>query len=323
MNKDQFWKIIDTVNASATHADEESRLCRVEEALLGYSLEDIMDWYLIMEEYRNAAYRNDLWAVSAALDARYLDEGFSDFRSWLISRGKEVYMNAMQDPDSLAMVPRDGEDIKFKRFGFAAYYAYEAKLFRVDPGRQEDLFSALKTHTLDEQTIEEIRAELPQRQDIRSDWSEWMLPKLFPGVYKAREPKDMEGLLKLGCLALGYVYQGGQCKEYIFQYTPENLAYFIGTRPEADEIIVTDEMDLPILNTIGNFIDKCPSQELLEEVKKTLIPIQMGAAEAQPFFCPTMAEVEDFCMRQATLKNDPEAESDAPAYLAMDFRETV
>lgn len=126
------------------------------------------------------------------------------FRSWLISRGKEVYMNALQDPDSLASVPRAGEKLNFERFAYAPYYAYEAKLLQVDTGRQEDLFSALRQYALDEETVTDIRSELPQRPDIREDWSDWMLPKLFPGICKAKEPKDMEGLLNAGNLAFGY-----------------------------------------------------------------------------------------------------------------------
>ena len=301
MNKDQFWQLIDAVNSNAPYADEETHLCRVQEALSRCSLTDIMDWYLIMGEYSKAAYRNDLWAASAALDAHYTDDGFTYFRSWLISRGKEVYMNALQDPDSLASVPRAVEKLNFERFAYAPYYAYEAKLLQVDPGRQEDLFSALRQYALDEETVTDIRSELPQRPDIREDWSDWMLPKLFPGICKAREPKDMEGLLNAGNLAFGYVYQGEQCTEYVFQNTPEHLANFIGSHPEARQIIVTDEMDWLILNTIGYFIDRCHSQELLEEVKKVLIPIQMGEAEAQPFFCPTMDEMEEYCKQRKTM----------------------
>ena len=44
----------------------------------------------------------------------------------------------------------------------------------------------------------------------------------------------------------------------------------------------------------GKIID----QELLEEIKKTLIPIQTGEAEAKPLFCPTMDEVDEYCDQQ-------------------------
>lgn len=133
MNKEQFWEIIDTINQSFPGKDQELRLRQMVESLLRLSLDEIMDWHLILTEYKNAAYRNDLWAASAALGAHCTDDGFIDFRSWLISRGKEVYMNAMQNPDSLATVPLEGEDLNFEQFGYVAHYAYDKKYYALTP----------------------------------------------------------------------------------------------------------------------------------------------------------------------------------------------
>lgn len=300
MNKDLFWNIIDTVNQTFSDKDQESRRCLVVEKLVKLPLEYLLDWHLILTEYEDAAYRNDLWAASAALGAHYTDDGFTDFRSWLISRGKAVYMNAMGDPDSLAKVPMSkGETLNFERFGYVAYEAYDAKLLRIDPNSQKTLFDALEDRTLDSQVLENIRAELPQRQDIGPDWTEWILPELFPAICKTREATDIEGLLKMGNYVYGYVRRkGGRYMQYVFQYTPENIAHFIGAHMDAFKIVVTDTMDRLILNTAGRFIDRCPDQGLLERVKKVLIPIQMGKAEAQPFFCPTRDEVDAYRARK-------------------------
>lgn len=43
---------------------------------------------------------------------------------------------------------------------------------------------------------------------------------------------------------------------------------------------------------------RCLAQDLLQEIKKTLVPIQTGKAEAQPFFCPMPDEVEGYCEQQ-------------------------
>ena len=302
MNKNQFWQIIDAVNQSSSDTDQESRRCGVVETLIQLSLEDIADWELILDEYSIAASRNDLWAASAALGAHCTDDGFDYFRAWLISRGKVVYMNAMRDPDSLALVPREGETLSFEQFGYAAYEAYDAKLLLIDPDSQDTLFNALEGRALDPQIVEDIRAELPERQDISEDWPMWALSEWFPGISKAREPKDIEGLLKMRNTVFGYVYKGGQCTRYMFQYTPENIAHFIGSHPGAAEITVTDTMDRLILNTSGTFIDRCPDKALLEKVKKTLVPIQMGAAEAQPFFCPTRDQVDEYYAKKRPIE---------------------
>lgn len=117
---------------------------------------------------------------------------------------------------------------------------------------------------------------------------------------------QMLELLHSGNMIHAYVYRGDQETEYLFQNTPENIANFIGSRPTVDQIILTDAMDWPILSTIGYFIDKCPDQALLAEIKRTLVPIQTGQAEVQPFFCPTIDEVEDYWGKMGALDEDPD-----------------
>ena len=75
-------------------------------------------------------------------------------------------------------------------------------------------------------------------------------------------------------------------------------ANFLGSRPDASGIIVTDTRDGLIVNTVGNFIDKCPDEVLLEKIKERLVPIQTGEAEAQPFFCPRLHKVEQYCKQR-------------------------
>ena len=108
----------------------------------------------------------------------------------------------------------------------------------------------------------------------------------------------MAELLQTNNLACGYVYKGDQCAQYVFHNTPKNIAYFLGSRPMATKMVVTDALDRLILDTVGNFIDQCPDQELLTEIKKALTPIQTGEAEAKPLFCPTMDEVDEYCDQQ-------------------------
>ncbi len=45
---------------------------------------------------------------------------------------------------------------------------------------------------------------------------------------------------------------------------------------------------------------------LLHKSVKLGIPIQMGEAEAQPFFCPTYNEVEEYCVQKELKKDEVE-----------------
>ena len=108
------------------------------------------------------------------------------------------------------------------------------------------------------------------------------------------ENDQIQELLKSPAVTLGYVYSGGQREKYWFESSPENIASFLMRFPEADKIILTDRMDLLVLNTIGNFIDTCPDKELLSQILPHLAPMQMGETKPQEVFCPTDQEVNDY-----------------------------
>ena len=275
---------------------------KAKEELRRYDIEDIIEWELIFCEYRNAAYRNYLWAASSALGAHDTDDGFIDFRSWLISRGKEVYMNALRDPDSLATVPYEGEDLNFEDFANIAQDIYEEKRFGTDESDDIDVIehtniivAEFGKYKLNKATVEEIHAEIPQREDIQKNWNSRMFPKLFPAIYRTKAPKTIPELLrKSEDLVIAHVYKNDECEQFLFQGTPENIASFIGSRPFVDSIILTDVLDRPLLSTIGYFLGQCPDQKLREEIIEPLTAIQTGDAKAQSFFCPTMDEVDAY-----------------------------
>ena len=116
---------------------------------------------------------------------------------------------------------------------------------------------------------------------------------------KAWRAEDFENLLNDAQMLCGYVCTDGRYTEYRFHGSPENIANFIGSHPTANEIVVTDSMDRPILNTIGCFIDDCQDLELLGKIKQALVPIQRGEAKPSPFFCPTYEEVDAYSERRA------------------------
>lgn len=134
MNKDAFWNIIDEVNQACPSRDQESIIAVVTEKLMKLDINEILDFHLIQKEYFRAAYRNDLHAASEAMGAAPSNNGMQAFLYWLISSGKEVFIKAMNDPDTLADVPREGEKIEFLSFGYAAYTAYSMKMDRICPG---------------------------------------------------------------------------------------------------------------------------------------------------------------------------------------------
>lgn len=124
MNKEQFWRIVDDVRSSANHRDQGAILFALQEQLRKLPSAEIMEWQEIFQFYDDAAYRDELWAASGAMGAHCTDDGFMDFRSWLISQGRDVYMAALRDPESLAEVDTEGQSLNFEEYAYVAPKAY-------------------------------------------------------------------------------------------------------------------------------------------------------------------------------------------------------
>ena len=63
--------------------------------------------------YSSLADQYGLWTAASVMErGGCTDDGFLDFRGWLIAQGREVYMAALADPDSLA----DAADYQDQRF---------------------------------------------------------------------------------------------------------------------------------------------------------------------------------------------------------------
>jgi hypothetical protein len=129
MDKDFFWQVIDNINKKAQRNDHYDILQNAGNQLMQYPASDIADWKNIFQYYKGLAERNIVYAAAIAINGYVSDDGFIDFRAWLISQGRVVYMNAMRNPDSLADVDIEGESAFFETFSYIADYAYSKKAF--------------------------------------------------------------------------------------------------------------------------------------------------------------------------------------------------
>lgn len=208
MDKEMFWNVIQEVNSSVDGDDQEAVLEATRKKLMEFSAADIARWHQIKGVYMDMAYRNDLWAACAATGTHCSDDGFIDFRSWLISLGRDVYMRVLQDPDSLVDVdiPRAGAD--FEAYGYVAiepyaqkkeiemnglasiltdYWAWIGKEGQTSTEAylrtleyKNDIYKEIDAHPLGEEEKEQILAEVDLGPDITSCWNLEMLPEIVP-----------------------------------------------------------------------------------------------------------------------------------------------
>ena len=80
------------------------------------------------------------------------DDSFDYFRGWLIAQGKQVYEQALRDPETLALVATP-DDWEFEDMLGVAMAAYEGRTGHPYPGVERPAWQ-LKGEDWDEDTVE-------------------------------------------------------------------------------------------------------------------------------------------------------------------------
>src|ERR1035441_8731597 len=123
MNTDLFWQIIEATHA----ANQEEQLEGFRRGLQRLTPKELIEFERLFVERSFAAYSWDLWLVAwLCQGGRCSDDNFSDFRKWLISRGRAIYEAALENADVLADEMRKTEDPEFELFGYIPIETYEA-----------------------------------------------------------------------------------------------------------------------------------------------------------------------------------------------------
>lgn len=84
---------------------------------------EILGFDAVQDEVNDEAYRWDLWAAAYLINGGCSDDGFDYFRGWLMAQGRQVWDDALADPDSLAALFPVGEDDTYEGEGMAAVTA--------------------------------------------------------------------------------------------------------------------------------------------------------------------------------------------------------
>ena len=120
INKDTFWTLIDEAKEHPGGPNE-----WLMEQLVFMGPEQAKKFDTIARVYMDAAYQYGLWAAASVMErGGCSDDGFIDFRAWLVGQGKDVYMAALKDPDSLVDAP-DYSGCLFGSLPYMGDYAYE------------------------------------------------------------------------------------------------------------------------------------------------------------------------------------------------------
>lgn len=172
INKDTFWELIAQAKEHCGQ-DQDTYAQWLVDRLTALGPEQALRYDAIVYGYRELAHKYGLWNAASILCDGCSDDGFMDFQGWLIAQGKEVYMAALKDPDSLADVPAYG-GCCFETLSYVGNYAYE----KLTGHGSYTVFDHDAYQTL----VEELRKDIVYGEgiDYPYTWSETAayLPKL-------------------------------------------------------------------------------------------------------------------------------------------------
>ena len=94
MTLDAFWQLIEAEKDSAG-ADVEARVHALRSVLSGLSGDELQAFQNHFDRQVSESYRWDLWAAAYIINGGCSDDGFIDFRYWLISEGREIFQNSL------------------------------------------------------------------------------------------------------------------------------------------------------------------------------------------------------------------------------------
>jgi hypothetical protein len=139
MDIERFWKIIESsrhgLKQDRADGNMERQLKELRGLLLEVPPEEIVDFRDHLLERMHAAFQWDLWGAAYIIGSGCSDDGFTDFRGWLISMGQGIFERALADAESLVDVADAPgvEDVFFEEFLNVPAHAYEEATGREIP----------------------------------------------------------------------------------------------------------------------------------------------------------------------------------------------
>src|ERR1044071_320311 len=117
MTLEQFWNIVEKAHrASGGDMDKKCELLDAE--LRRLSLEEVRSFHGHFDECCDRAYSWELWAAAYIIGGGCSDDSFSDFRSTLVSMGRQTFERALTDPQSLADMDYDADVAHYEGYQY-------------------------------------------------------------------------------------------------------------------------------------------------------------------------------------------------------------
>lgn len=127
LDEDKFWTIVD-LSLEKTKNEDEQEIFLINE-IQKLTPEEMIGFRLRTDKLLYDTYNSEMWFAGYIINGGCSDDGFEYFRNWVISRGKEAYYKAKDNPDSLISEANKGKNqfYEFESFWYVALEAFKKK----------------------------------------------------------------------------------------------------------------------------------------------------------------------------------------------------
>jgi hypothetical protein len=126
LNEDLYWEIIDKSIRNTNHQDAQEQFLIEEIAKL--TPKEMVGFRLRTDMFLYKTYNSEMWCAGYIMNGGCSGDGFEYFRNWVISRGKETYYKAKENPDYLIKEVVANDDFyEFESFWYVALEAFQQK----------------------------------------------------------------------------------------------------------------------------------------------------------------------------------------------------
>jgi len=158
-----------------------------EKKLLDLEWEELGYWFQICAIYREILHRKEIEMACMIINKDHKSYTVGDFIGWIISKGKNVYMDCLNSPDSLVKLNVKEGEARFEEYNLLVYSMFGQKISNMGL----DVYSIPKVKILPQEIKDEIQSEIPPpiytKKRIMSKDMELVMPELYKKYNESAE----------------------------------------------------------------------------------------------------------------------------------------
>ncbi len=130
LDENLYWTIIDKSLKSTSNQDDQEQFLISEIGNL--TPKQMIGFRLRTDKLLYDTYNSEMWCAGYIMNGGCSDDGFEYFRNWVISRGKETYYKAKENPDNLI----DEVDSELEMYDFESFWYVALEAFKQKTGKE-------------------------------------------------------------------------------------------------------------------------------------------------------------------------------------------